>query len=257
MILAEERGEKLGALTAYSSKPAVHFGGNKRIIDFTVSNCINSGIDTIGILCEYNTTELQKYINQSYNNEDLYLLPAYLTGDRYDGTADAIYKNMKFIERFDPEYVLILPGDHIYKMDYKKMIEGHEESGADVTVAVRRILTKKSSDYGFFEMDEDGNIQNFQKKPFHSDLERASTGAYVFKWSALRENLLLDAEREGSWHDFCDDILPHMLNTKQAVNVYESNGYWREVDTIESLWEANMEVLDLKSVRTRLLSPGY
>ncbi|MDR0470065.1 MAG: glucose-1-phosphate adenylyltransferase, partial [Peptococcaceae bacterium] len=254
MILAEGRSDKLGALTSYSSKPAVYFGGKKRIIDFTVSNCINSGIETIGILSQYHSAELHRHIDKSYSGKGLYMLPACLTGKTYNGMADAVYKNMGFIERYEPDYVLILQGDHIYKMNYKKMIEDHIKSGADATVAVRRILPSQSSTFGCVEMGTNGLVADIRKMPQQMDLERIMTGVYVFNWGTLRKNLILDAYYEESLHDFYGDILPFMLLTRQTINTYESNGYWREVSTIESMWEANMEVLDLKSIRTRLLA---
>jgi glucose-1-phosphate adenylyltransferase len=247
MILAGGRGERLGSLTSYYSKPAVPFGGNKRIIDFTLHNCIASGINTVGILSQHFSEDLHLYINNTYNNSGFFMLPSNLMGNFYEGTADAVHKNIGFIDRYNPESVLILAGDHIYNMDYKKMIDFHAETQADVTVASTPVPIKEASKFGIINADESGRITGFEEKPQNPKTNLASMGIYVFKWSVLRYFLISDYEDIDSQHDFGRNILPVMLRSDRSMFTYKFNGYWRDVGTLESLWEANMELINDKS----------
>ena len=222
LILAGGRGEGLGSLTMYNAKPAVNFGVNHRIIDFALGNCKASGISEIGVLSQYFSDDLHKYIDSAYGHSGLYMLPAYLTGSLYAGSADAIYKNMRFIDRFNPDFLLIIRGDQVYDMDYRKFINYHDSTRAAVTEAFRR---KGSASRG----------------------ERTPLGVYVFNWDALKSYLIRDAEDVGSGHDLAGDILPAMRQAHEPVNAYPFKGYWRPIDTLENLWEANMELLDEKT----------
>ena len=251
LILAGGRGERLGSLTDFTSKPAIHFGGDRRIIDFTLKNCVESGISRIGVVTQYNSSELHKHISSAYRNRDVHLLPSSLTGTFYEGTADAVYKNIRFIDRFDPDHVLILAGDHIYNMDYQKMIDSHVEAGADVTIATHRTSMKNASRFGILTTGSGGRVVDFEEKPAKPKSDMASMGVYVFKWPALREILTGDRLDLESGHDFGGDIIPGMLRSGYSLNAYEYQGYWRDVGTVESLWEASMELLDLKSMRCR------
>lgn len=248
MILAGGRGERLGSLTKYYSKPAVHFGGGNRIIDFTLRNCRRSGIETVGILSQYFSAELHTYINavNSENSEsgNFYMLPSKSNEDLYTGTADAVNKNISFIDDFNPENVLVLAGDHIYDMNYDKMVDYHNEKDADVTIAVTPVPTREASRYGILNSDHNGRVHCFEEKPLCPKGNIASMGIYVFKWSALKKRLLDDRESRKSQHDFGKDILPRMLYDCDPVYAYMFDGYWKDVGTLDGFWEANMHQID-------------
>ncbi|MGM9641542.1 MAG: glucose-1-phosphate adenylyltransferase [Faecousia sp.] len=252
MLLAGGQGSRLKVLTENTAKPAVPFGGKYRIIDFPLSNCVNSGIDTVGILTQYQPLELNEYIgngqpwglNKSHCCAQI--LPPYARSKKsewYKGTANAIAQNIPFIERFDPEYVLILSGDHIYKMDYAAMIAFHERNGADCTIAVRDVPLSEASRFGIMNTKEDGTIYEFEEKPKEPKSTNASMGIYVFNWKVLREALLADEEDPNSSNDFGKNIIPNLLNAGKKLMAYAFEGYWKDVGTIDSLWEANMELL--------------
>ncbi len=252
MLLAGGQGSRLKVLTENTAKPAVPFGGKYRIIDFPLSNCVNSNIDTVGILTQYQPLELNEYIgngqpwglNKSHCCAQI--LPPYARSKKsewYKGTANAIYQNIPFIERFDPEYVLILSGDHIYKMDYAAMIAFHEKTGADCTIAVRDVPLSEASRFGIMNTHEDGTIYEFEEKPKHPKSTSASMGIYVFKWSILRQFLIADEEDPNSSNDFGKNVIPALLNSGHKMMAFAFDGYWKDVGTIDSLWEANMELL--------------
>jgi len=253
MLLAGGQGSRLKVLTEKTAKPAVPFGGKYRIIDFPLSNCVNSGIDTVGILTQYQPLELNEYIGNGQPwglNKTLscaQVLPPYERHDKksgwYKGTANAIYQNIDFIERFDPEYVVILSGDHIYKMDYDAMVAYHEKNDASCTIAVREVPLKEASRFGILNTNPDGTIYEFEEKPKHPKSTNASMGIYVFNWSVLREALLADEEDPNSSNDFGKNIIPNLLNAGHKMMAYNFDGYWKDVGTIDSLWEANMELL--------------
>lgn len=251
MILAGGRGERLGALTRYYSKPAVHFGGKSRIIDFTLCNCIDSGIGAIGILSQYCSEDLGEYIETAYGRHSkdnkIYMLPPRRCTDYYSGTADAVYKNIRFMKRFGPKCVLVLAGDHIYNMDYKRMIKFHMDSGADITVASTVVPMREASRFGILSADEKGQITDFEEKPEYPRSRLASMGIYVFNWNMLIKYLHRDSEDELSQHDFGRNILPAMLQAGELMYTYQFNGYWRDVGTVDSLWEANMDQIDRPS----------
>lgn len=253
MLLAGGQGSRLYALTKKLAKPAVPFGGKYRIIDFPLSNCVNSGIDTVGILTQYQPLELNDYIGngQPWDLDRVYggvhVLPPYQTAtgsDWYKGTANAIYQNINFIDRYDPEYVLILSGDHIYKMDYAKMLEFHKEKNADCTIAVLNVSIEEASRFGIMTADENGDITKFEEKPKEPKSTLASMGIYIFTWEKLRKYLTQDEENKASSNDFGKDIIPTMLGDKQRLVAYPFEGYWKDVGTIDSLWEANMDLLN-------------
>ena len=253
MLLAGGQGSRLYALTKKLAKPAVPFGGKYRIIDFPLSNCVNSGIDTVGILTQYQPLLLNEYIGngQPWDLDRLYggvhVLPPYqkATGsDWYKGTANAIYQNINFIERYDPEYVVILSGDHIYKMDYSQMLQFHKDRNADCTIAVLNVSLEEASRFGIMTADEDGTITKFEEKPKHPESTLASMGIYIFTWSKLREYLIRDEEDKTSSNDFGKNIIPNMLADKQKLVAWPFEGYWKDVGTIDSLWEANMDLLN-------------
>ena len=253
MLLAGGQGSRLKVLTEKTAKPAVPFGGKYRIIDFPLSNCVNSGIDTVGILTQYQPLELNEYIGNGQPwglNKTLscaQVLPPYERHDKksgwYKGTANAIYQNIDFIERFDPDYVVILSGDHIYKMDYAAMVEYHEKNQASCTIAVREVPLKEASRFGILNTNPDGTIYEFEEKPKKPKSTNASMGIYVFNWSVLREALLADEEDPNSSNDFGKNIIPNLLNAGHKMMAYRFDGYWKDVGTIDSLWEANMELL--------------
>ena len=253
MLLAGGQGSRLKVLTQNTAKPAVPFGGKYRIIDFPLSNCVNSGIDTVGILTQYQPLELNEYIGNGQpwglnkSQSTAMVLPPYERHDKksgwYKGTANAIYQNIAFIERYDPEYVLILSGDHIYKMDYADMIRHHERNGAACTIAVRDVPLEEASRFGILNTNPDGSIYEFEEKPAKPKSTNASMGIYVFKWSVLREFLIADEEDPDSSNDFGKNIIPNLLNAGHKLMAYTFNGYWKDVGTIDSLWEANMELL--------------
>ena len=254
MLLAGGQGSRLHALTQDMAKPAVPYGGKYRIIDFPLSNCINSGIDTVGVLTQYQPLVLHDYIGtgQPWDLDKIHggahALPPFQTAlgaQWYKGTANAIYQNMSFVDRYDPEYVIILSGDHIYKMDYSKMIEFHKQSEADATIAVLDVTLEEASRFGIMITDEKGVITDFEEKPKHPRSTLASMGIYVFTWKKLRK-YLIDNENDTTTdsRDFGKDIIPNMLKDKQKMVAYPFEGYWKDVGTIDSLWEANMDLLN-------------
>ncbi|MBW9172869.1 glucose-1-phosphate adenylyltransferase [Clostridium estertheticum] len=252
MILAGGQGSRLKQLTKMTAKPAVPFGGKYRIIDFSLSNCSNSDIDTVGVLTQYQPLALNSHIgigapwDLDRRNGGVSLLPPYQSedgGNWYKGTADAIFQNTNYIDSFDPEYVLILSGDHIYKMDYSKMLDYHKEKGADVTIAVIKVPDDECSRFGIMNTSEDDSIYEFEEKPEQPKSNLASMGVYIFSWSALRQLLKEDSQDEISSHDFGKNIITKMLNNEQKLFAYHFKGYWRDVGTIESFWSANMDLL--------------
>ena len=253
MLLAGGQGSRLKVLTENTAKPAVPFGGKYRIIDFPLSNCVNSGIDTVGILTQYQPLELNEYIGNGQpwglnkSRSTAMVLPPYERHDKksgwYKGTANAIYQNIDFIQRYDPAYVLVLSGDHIYKMDYAQMIDFHEKNGADCTIAVRNVPLEEASRFGILNTNPDGSIYEFEEKPAQPKSTNASMGIYVFNWSVLRQFLIADEENPESSNDFGKNIIPAMLGAGHKMMAYTFDGYWKDVGTIHSLWEANMELL--------------
>ena len=253
MLLAGGQGSRLKILTENTAKPAVPYGGKYRIIDFPLSNCVNSGIETVGILTQYQPLELNEYIGNGQpwglnkTHSCAQILPPYERHDKksgwYKGTANAIYQNLQFIERFDPEYVLILSGDHIYKMDYAAMIAFHEKTGADCTIAVRDVPIEEASRFGIMNTLPDGTIYEFEEKPKVPKSTNASMGIYVFNWEVLRRYLIADEENPASSNDFGKNIIPTLLGNGHKMMAYAFEGYWKDVGTIDSLWEANMDLL--------------
>ena len=258
MILAGGRGTRLKELTAKVAKPAVYFGGKYRIIDFPLSNCANSGIDVVGVLTQYESVLLGTYVGAGSkwgldgNNSLAAILPARERGEVgatwYAGTADAIYQNISFLDQYDPEYVLILSGDHIYKMDYEEMLNVHKEKGADLTVAVLNVSLKEASRFGIMNTDDKGYIYEFEEKPEKPKSTLASMGIYIFNYKELRKYLIADAADENSKHDFGMNIIPSMLADKKKLYAWTFDGYWKDVGTVESLWHANMDLLDDKEL---------
>ena len=257
MILAGGQGSRLGVLTRWRAKPAVPYGGKYRIIDFPLSNCTNSGIDVVGVLTQYEPFVLNSYIGNgapwdlNTNNGGAYVLSPYThVGDEgrwFEGTADAIYQNIRFIDRFDPEYVVVLSGDHIYKMDYSSMVEFHKANEADTTIAVMPVPIEEASRFGILATDENARVTDFVEKPANPPSNLASMGIYVFSWKKARQYLVDDAASETSTHDFGKDVIPAMLAGNERLFAYRFEGYWRDVGTIDSLWEANMDLLDAES----------
>lgn len=255
MLLAGGQGSRLYTLTKNLAKPAVPFGGKYRIIDFPLSNCVNSGIDTVGVLTQYQPLILNEYIGNGQPwdldriNGGVFVLPPYQKSsgsDWYTGTANSIYQNINFIDRYDPEYVLILSGDHIYKMDYEKMLMYHKEKQADCTIAVLQVPIEEAPRFGIMNAYPDGTIYEFEEKPPKPKSNLASMGIYIFSWKKLRHYLEDDEQNPISHNDFGKDILPAMLEDKQKMVAYPFEGYWKDVGTIDSLWEANMDLLDPK-----------
>lgn len=253
MLLAGGQGSRLGVLTAKVAKPAVAFGGKYRIIDFPLSNCINSGIDTVGVLTQYQPLRLNTHIgigipwDLDRNFGGVTILPPYeksSNSEWYTGTANAIYQNLDYMETFNPEYVLILSGDHIYKMDYAKMLSFHKERGADCTIAVLEVPWEEASRFGIMTADENSVITKFEEKPKEPKSNLASMGIYIFTWDKLRKYLTEDEADKTSSNDFGKNIIPNMLADKQRMVAYPFEGYWKDVGTIDSLWEANMDLLD-------------
>ena len=252
MLLAGGQGSRLGVLTKTRAKPAVPYGGKYRIIDFALSNCTNSGIDTVGVLTQYQPLELNAYIGTGspwdldINSGGVYILPPYMKGERgewYSGTANAIFQNSFFIDRYDPDYLLVLSGDHIYKMDYSAMLKAHIEKEADATIAVIRVPLKEASRFGIMNTDASGRIVEFDEKPKEPKNDLASMGVYIFNWRKVRAHLYQDSEDKDSSNDFGRNIIPRMLKADEFVFAYTFNGYWKDVGTLQSLWEANMELL--------------
>ncbi len=255
MLLAGGQGSRLGVLTSKIAKPAVPYGGKYRIIDFPLSNCANSGIDTVGILTQYKPLELNDYIGSGKPwdldrlSGGVHILPPYQGqegGNWYKGTANAIYQNLEFIERYNPEYVLILSGDHIYKMDYSEMINQHEKDGADCTIAVLEVSMEEATRFGIMNTREDGTIYEFEEKPPVPKSNLASMGIYVFNWEKLKKYLTADEQNPDSSNDFGKNIIPTMLNDGQLLKVYRFNDYWKDVGTVNSLWDANLDLLNPK-----------
>ena len=253
MLLAGGQGSRLGVLTRNLAKPAVPFGGKYRIIDFPLSNCVNSGIDTVGVLTQYQPLELNGYIGNGQpwdldsNTAGVHILPPYQKKrgtDWYKGTANAIYQNIPFIERYNPDYVVVLSGDHIYKMDYSKMLAFHKEKDAACTIAVYEVPMAEASRFGILNTNEDGSIYEFDEKPKVPKSNKASMGIYVFTWEKLRKYLEEDEENPKSQNDFGKNVLPAMLNAGEKMFAYRFEGYWKDVGTIESLWESNMDLLN-------------
>ncbi|MBP1890888.1 glucose-1-phosphate adenylyltransferase [Clostridium moniliforme] len=252
MILAGGQGSRLGVLTKNLAKPAVPFGGKYRIIDFPLSNCSNSGIYTVGVLTQYKPLELNSHIgigdtwDLDRRDGGVSILPPYQEekgGDWYKGTANAIYQNIEYIDRYEPEYVLILSGDHIYKMDYDKMLSFHKEKEADATIAVIEVPTEEASRFGIMNTREDLSIYEFEEKPKNPKSNNASMGIYIFNWKTLKKYLEEDELDELSSNDFGKNIIPKMLKDNKNMVAYPFRGYWKDVGTIESLWEANMDLL--------------
>ena len=253
MLLAGGQGSRLYVLTRKTAKPAVPFGGKYRIIDFPLSNCVNSGIDTVGILTQYQPLELNEYIGNGQpwglnkTQSCAQVLPPYERWDKksgwYKGTANAIYQNLDFVDRFDPDYVVILSGDHIYKMDYSAMVDYHVAHNASCTIAVRNVPLEEASRFGILNTNPDNSIYEFEEKPKKPKSTNASMGIYCFSWKVLREALIADEEDPNSSKDFGKNIIPNLLNAGHKMMAYNFDGYWKDVGTIDSLWEANMETL--------------
>ncbi|MDD6279062.1 MAG: glucose-1-phosphate adenylyltransferase [Oscillospiraceae bacterium] len=273
MLLAGGQGSRLYALTKNVAKPAVPYGGKYRLIDFPLSNCTNSGIDTVGVLTQYQPLELNEYIGNGQPwdldkmNGGVHVLPPYETqtgASWYEGTANAIYQNIRFIERYDPQYVIVLGGDHIYKMDYSKMVDYHEKNNADCTIAVIDVPRAEASRFGIMICDEENKVTDFVEKPKEPKSTLASMGIYVFSWDKLRKYLIENEndanakrERGEAWSkDFGKDIITSMLRDGQRLFAYEFEGYWKDVGTLDSLWEANMDLLS-PSVPLDLYDPSW
>ena len=253
MILAGGRGTRLEELTSKVAKPAVHFGGKYRIIDFPLSNCANSGVHVVGVLTEYESVLLNSYVAQDEKwgldtkDSGVFVLPPREKSDgfgMYRGTADAISQNIDFVDQYEPEYVLILSGDHIYKMNYAKMLQSHKDNRADVTIAVLEVPLKEASRFGIMNTGSEDRIVEFEEKPQKPKSNLASMGIYIFTWSLLREYLLKDMVDDASEHDFGKNIIPVLLQEKKRLFAYRFKGYWKDVGTIDSLWESNMDLLD-------------
>lgn len=253
MLLAGGQGSRLGKLTTNIAKPAVSFGGKYRIIDFGLSNCLSSGIDTVGILVQYKPLILNRYVgtgeswDMAVQDGGVHILPPYASetgGEWYEGTADAIYHNIDFIDMYEPENVLILSGDHIYKMDYNLMLTEHLENNADLTVSVIEVPWEEASRFGIMSTDDEGRITKFAEKPKKPDSNLASMGIYIFKWKVLRKALLDDHDDEKSSHDFGKDVIPKMLVDKKKLFVYRFRGYWRDVGTVKSYYDSQMDLMD-------------
>lgn len=265
MLLAGGQGSRLYALTQKVAKPAIPYGGKNRFIDFPLSNCINSGIDTVGVLTQYQPMVLNEYIGngQPWDLDKMHggvhVLPPYQTAagaSWYEGTANAIYQNMAFIERYDPEYVIVLGGDHIYKMDYSKMLDYHIANNADSTIAVIDVSRSEASRFGIMTCDEEGRIVDFTEKPKEPKSTLASMGIYVFSWEKLRKYLIENENANTGSKDFGKDIIPAMLANDERLFAYEFEGYWKDVGTLDSLWEANMDLLS-PSVPLNLYDPNW
>lgn len=255
MLLAGGQGSRLYALTKNVAKPAVPFGGKYRIIDFPLSNCVNSGIDTVGVLTQYRPLELNSYLGNGepwdldIADGGVHILSPYSTsgesGSWYKGAANAIYQNIGFIDQYDPDYVIVLSGDNISKMDYKDMLETHKKAGAAATISVLTVTMEEAKRFGIMNCNPDDTIYEFEEKPAHPKSNLASMGVYCFTWSKLRKYLIEDENTPGSANDFGKNIIPNMLNNGEKMVVYRFNGYWKDVGTIASLWDANMDILNI------------
>ncbi|WP_078414135.1 glucose-1-phosphate adenylyltransferase [Priestia abyssalis] len=257
MLLAGGKGSRLSSLTQNLAKPAVPFGGKYRIIDFTLSNCTNSGIETVGVLTQYQPLVLHSYIgigsawDLDRRDGGVTVLPPYSESSGvkwYKGTASAIYENMNYLKQHEPEYVLVLSGDHIYKMDYSEMLDYHIEKNADATISVIEVPWDEASRFGILNTNEQLEVLEFDEKPAHPKNNLASMGIYIFKWSLLKEYLEMDARNPDSSHDFGKDVIPLLLEEKKRLFAYPFQGYWKDVGTVKSLWEANMDLLSEKSI---------
>ena len=257
MLLAGGQGSRLYALTSHVAKPAVPFGGKYRIIDFPLSNCVNSGIDTVGVLTQYQPLKLNSYLGNGQpwdldrSDGGLHVLPPYVekgdVGTWFKGTANAIYQNINFIDEYDPEYVLILSGDHIYKMDYAQMLAHHKAQKATATISVLEVTMEEATRFGIMNVDENDTIDEFEEKPAHPKSNLASMGIYIFTWSKLRQYLIDDENDPESSNDFGKNIIPAMLANGEKMTAYRFKGYWKDVGTIQSLWDANMDMLDVNN----------
>ncbi len=257
MILAGGRGSRLHELTNKVAKPAVSYGGKYRIVDFPLSNCANSGVDIVGVLTQYESVLLNSYVaaggrwGLDAKESGVFVLPPREKADAdldvYRGTADAISQNIDFIDKYSPEYLLVLSGDHIYKMDYDKMLDYHKEMNADATIAVIEVPMKEASRFGIMNTDGNGRIVEFEEKPEHPKSNLASMGIYIFNWKLLRKILLADMKNPDSHHDFGKDVIPCLLNDNKTLAAYKFKGYWKDVGTIDSLWEANMDLIDSRN----------
>ena len=266
MILAGGRGSRLHELTKKVAKPAVHFGGKYRIIDFPLSNCANSGISTVGVLTQYESVLLNAYVAKDQfwgldtNNGGVYVLTPRETDDKgldvFRGTADAITQNIDFLDSINPEYVLILSGDHIYKMNYEKMLAYHQRKQADATIAVLQVTLEEATRFGIMNCDKDDMIEEFEEKPAHPKSNLASMGIYIFNYKTLRKYLLQDDKNPDSSHDFGKDIIPTYLNDHRRLAAYRFKGYWKDVGTVDSLWESNMDLLESNN-QLDLGDPGW
>lgn len=257
MILAGGRGSRLHELTNKVAKPAVSYGGKYRIVDFPLSNCANSGVDIVGVLTQYESVLLNSYVaaggrwGLDARESGVFVLPPREKADAdldvYRGTADAISQNIDFIDKYSPEYLLVLSGDHIYKMNYDKMLDYHKEMNADATIAVIEVPMKEASRFGIMNTDGNGRIVEFEEKPEHPKSNLASMGIYIFNWKLLRKILLADMKNPDSHHDFGKDVIPCLLNDNKTLASYKFKGYWKDVGTIDSLWEANMDLIDSRN----------
>ncbi len=265
MLLAGGQGSRLGVLTANVAKPAVPYGGKYRIIDFPLSNCTNSGIDTVGVLTQYQPLELNDYIGSGKTwdldrlNGGVHVLPPYQksTGsDWYKGTANAIFQNIAFIEKYNPEYVLVLSGDHIYKMDYSKMLKQHKETEASCTIAVLDVSLEEAKRFGIMNTNPDGTIYEFEEKPANPKSTLASMGIYIFNWQKLKKYLCEDDAKPDSSNDFGKDVIPAMLGAGEKMCVYRFDDYWKDVGTVESLWDANLDLLN-PNIDLNLADPNW
>ncbi|MFC0273983.1 glucose-1-phosphate adenylyltransferase [Metabacillus herbersteinensis] len=266
MLLAGGKGSRLSSLTKSLAKPAVPFGGKYRIIDFTLSNCTNSSIDTVGVLTQYQPLVLNSYIgigsawDLDRKNGGVTVLPPYVESSEvkwYKGTASAIYQNMNYLKQYEPEYVLILSGDHIYKMDYSKMLEYHIEKEADVSISVIEVPWDEASRFGIMNTNEKMEVTEFQEKPEFPKNNLASMGIYIFKYSILKEYLEMDDRNPESSHDFGKDVIPLLLEEKKSLIAYPFQGYWKDVGTVKSLWEANMDLLENSSKNLNLFDHDW
>ena len=264
MLLAGGQGSRLGVLTKNIAKPAVSFGGKYRIIDFCLSNCINSGIDTVGVLTQYKPLALHRYIGtgEAWDLDSAAggasMLPPFATetgGNWYDGTADAIYRNIEYVDGYNPEHVLVLSGDHLYKMDYNDMLRVHKDADADLTIAVYEVPWEEASRFGIMSLDENGRIGKFSEKPKKPDSNLASMGIYIFRWDVMRAALIADHDDPESEHDFGKNIIPMLLGQGKTLIPYRFEGYWKDVGTIDSYFEAHMDLLD-KGLGTQLFLEG-
>lgn len=265
MLLAGGQGKRLKGLTKTLAKPAVYFGGTYRIIDFPLSNCANSGIDTVGVLTQYEPLVLHSYIgvgsdwDLDRSSGGVYVLPPYEREDGtswYRGTADAIYRNLKFLEQYNPEHVLILSGDHIYKMDYDRMLDYHKQKNADCTISVINVTREEATRFGILNTESDLRIYEFEEKPKEPKSTLASMGVYLFKWDVLKSYLLMNVNNPDTTHDFGKDIIPLMLGEGRTLFAYPFEGYWKDVGTIHSLWEANMDLLS-ENPKLELNDPNW